>query len=348
MEKFIITMLTLILTALGITGCTTSAKDDASMKINSAPILVTAVDVTKDALNQKIALTGTIQADKEVKVVSETSGKVIRLSVKIGDRIGKGSPIALVDNTLQNASFSAAKAKYYKAKKDLERYESLYKEKNLSESDLEMAKLNLHASEAELAAAQKQLDNTRITSPLNGYVADRYIEEGAVVDPGKEIATVVDLSTLKLRINFNEIDAYRVKTGDRVTVYTDVYPGEQFTGKISAIGYKADEARNFPVEITLPNSSKNPLRAGLTARIEIIPSQANTLIIPRTALSSNFKKPTIFVLNGQKADAREIVTGRENNDFVEVVSGLNLGEKVIVKGINNLKPGSPVQLVKNN
>lgn len=347
MEKLVLAFVMFCLTALGFIGCTSSAQDNSSISKNKAPVMVSVVDASNDQLNQKISLTGTIQAEKEVTVVSETAGKVLRLDAKIGDRISKSSAIAHVDNTLQNSAFAAAKAKYYKAKKDLERFESLYKENNLSESDLEMARLNLHASEAEFAAAKKQMDNTIITAPISGYIADRYIEEGTVVDPGKQIATIVDLTTLKLRINFNELDAYRIKLNDKVKVFTDVYPGVEFIGKVSAIGYKADESRNFPVEIKLPNSTKNPLRSGLTARIEIVPAQTNALLIPRASLSSNFKKPTVFIFNNNKADAREIVTGRENNEYVEVVSGLTAGEKVIVKGINNLKPGAVVQLAQN-
>lgn len=348
MKRIVLSVFVICLTALGIIGCTSSAQDNSSISKNRAPVTVSVVEVSKDALNQKINLTGTIQAEKEVIVVSETSGKILRLDVKIGDRVGKSSAIAHVDNTLQNAAFAAVKAKYYKTKKDLERYENLFSEKNLSESDLEMARLNLHAAEAEYAAAKKQMDNTVITAPFGGYIADRFVEEGTVVDPGKQIATVVDLSTLKLRVNFNELDAYRIKINDKVKVLTDVYPGVEFTGRVSAIGYKADESRNFPVEIKLSNSTKNPLRSGLTARIEMIPSQTNAVIIPRASLSPNFKKPTVFIMNNNKADAREIITGRENNEYVEVVSGLSVGEKVILKGINNLKPGSIVQLSKIN
>ena len=348
MKELVLSVSILCLTALGIIGCTSSAQDDSSINKNKLPVTVSVIEVSKNALNQKINLTGTIQAEHEVTVVSETAGKVIKLDAKIGDRISKSSAIAHVDNTLQNASFAAAKAKYYKAKKDLERYDNLYKEKNLSESDLEMARLNLHASEAEFAAAKKQMENTIITAPINGYIADRFIEEGTVVDPGKQIATIVNLDNLKLRINFNELDAYRIKVNDKVSVYTDVYPGVEFTGRVSAIGYKADDARNFPVEIKFPNNKKNPLRSGLTARIEMTPSQTNAVIVPREALSSNFKKSTVFVLNGNKADAREIVTGRETNEYVEVVNGLSIGEKVIIKGINNLKPGAIVQLAKSN
>lgn len=347
--KYIILTLTLMAAAiLGFEGCTSSAKDDVSFNRNNSTVMVSTEVVSNQSLNRVIKLSGTIQAEREVSVVSETAGKILRLNVNIGDKVGKSTLIAQVDNTMQNASFAAAKSRFFKAKKDLERYENLYKEKNLSESDLEMSRLNLHASEAEYAAAKKQLDNTSITAPINGYVADRFVEEGTVVDPGKQIITIVDLTTMKLRINFNELDAYRIKVNDRVSVYTDVYPGVEFIGKVSAIGYKADEARNFPVEIKLPNSTKNPLRSGLTARIEIIPSQVSAVLVPRAAIASNYKKPTVYVVNGNKADTREIITGRENNDFVEVVSGISAGEKVVVKGINNLKPGALVQFAKSN
>lgn len=298
---------------------------------------VSVVPAAATTIKDGLVIVGTVQANNDITVLSETQGRTIRVFVKTGDRVSAGSPIAQVDDELKQAAFTTAKVNYEKAKKDLQRVESLYKEKNLSESDLENARLAASAAEAQYIVAKRTLSDTKITAPISGIITDRFINTGSMVAPGTPIAGIVDISTLKVKVNLPESDVFKIRAGESVNLFTDVYPGVQFSGKIETISSKADNAHTYPVEIRLSNSGKNPLKAGMFARVEFFSVGNRTaLSVPRTSIISSIRNPQVYVVENNTAKLRDIVVGKQSGNMVEVLSGLKEGESVVVNGQNNL------------
>jgi RND family efflux transporter MFP subunit len=207
----------------------------------------------------------------------------------------------------------------------------------------------MKAAENQLDIARRQLDNTRIKSPIAGTVNARYVDQGTMVQPGKAVANIVDISVLKVRVNVAEREAFQLKPGDRVEVTTDVYPAAAFEGKLDNIASKADEAHTYPVEIVIPNSTKNPLKAGMFARISfksIAPTEA--LTIPRLALIGSIKDAQVYAVRGDSARLCAVVIGKQSADRLEVASGLAEGDTVVVSGQNNLVDRARVQIVNRH
>ena len=219
---------------------------------------------------EEISLVGTVTANNDVNIISETNGRITNVYANVGDYKQAGSVIVQVDDELKKAAYNSALANYEKAKKDFERMQSLLETKSASDAQFDGAKLAFTNAENQYILAKRQLNDTKITTPISGYVTFRPVDVGSYLASGPNatmVANVVDISKLKVRVNVAEKNAFRLKSGDLVEVTTDVYPGVKYFGKIVSVSSKVDDAHTYPVEISVPNKTDKPLKAGMFARI---------------------------------------------------------------------------------
>jgi RND family efflux transporter MFP subunit len=312
--------------------------------INSYPVSVTKAELK--TVSNSLELVGTITGDNDVAVVAEAKGRVLNVYAKIGDYVSKGSTIIQLDGELKDAAFKTAEVNYEKAKKDYERYEALFNEKSIPISRLEAAKLALQAAESQLITARREFTDTKITAPISGVITARSVDVGNYVSSGSVTANIVDISKLKVKLNVAEKDAFKLKAGDNVEITTDVYPGVVFNGKIATISDKGDEAHTYPVEVVLSNSKQNPLKAGMFGRVKFVSLKTtDSIFIPREALVGSIKDAKVFVVDNGIARERKITIGSTYDDMLQVLSGLNNGEVIVINGQNNLKDNFNVDVV---
>ena len=322
-----------------------SASTARNDKMTTFP--VSAVTATKEKIEESLFMVGTITGNNDVAIVSETQGRVTSVFVKIGDQVAAGTAIAQVDDELKQANFKLAEANYEKTRKDLARNEELFKDRTISESQIESSRLALTSAESQYIVAKRQLNDTRIKTPIAGVVTSRTVELGTMVQPGMTVANVVDVSQLKLKLNVAENDAFKLKTRDKVEITTEVYPGVIFDGRIESISSKGDEAHTYPVEIALANNSKNPLKAGMFSRVHFVSVKSHeTVVIPREALIGSIRDSKVYVIESGVAKLRSVVSGYEAGTKVQIISGLKEGEQIVVSGHNNLKDNAAVTIVQ--
>ena len=308
---------------------------------------VTLVPVQKQQLSENLSLTGTITANNDVAVQSETEGRVTKVLVEIGDRVKAGDVLVQVDDELKQANYAAAEVNYEKLKKDLERYQKMYKENSVSDAQLEGARLAYKSAEAQYIVARRQFNDTRIKTPISGIVTSRVVDVGATVQKNTLVVNVVDISTLKVKLNVAEDDAFKLKAGDAVEVTTDVYPGITFSGSIETISAKGDEAHTYPVQIRLANNDTHPLKAGMFGRVAFTSiTSGKVLSIPRETLLGSTKSAQVFVVDNGIAHLRSVIIGSEVGTNLQVLSGLTEGEQVVLSGQNNLKDNVAVTIVQ--
>ena len=325
-------------------GC--EKKEDAKESEMTADVPVSITTVKREKLESTLSLVGNINASADVNVIAETQGTVTAVFVKVGTPVRAGTVLVQVDDEIPRSTKAAAEISYQKAQRDYQRAEDLYQENSISVSQLDASRLAMKGAENQLDIARRQLDNTRIKSPIAGTVNARYVDLGTMVEPGKAVANIVDISILKVRVNVAEREAFQLKPGDHVEISTDVYPGTVFEGKLDNIASKADEAHTYPVEIVVPNSATYPLKAGMFARIafrSIAPTDA--LTIPRLALLGSIKDAQVYAVRGNIARLRTVFIGKQSADRLEVASGLAEGDTVVVSGQNNLVDRARVQIV---
>lgn len=310
---------------------------------------VSVENVAKKNLTSQLSLTGTIYANNDVNVLSETSGRVVAVYAKVGDYKQAGSVLVQVDDELKKAAFISAEANWNKAKSDLERFQKLYQEKSVSDTQLEQVKVGAAMAEANFIVAKRQLEDTKVKTPISGYVTNRPVDVGTMLQGAPQptfVANVVDISRVKVKLNISETDAVILKVGDPVKVIADVYPGVVFSGRVESISNKADEAHTYATEISIANQNAHQLKAGMFVRAEFSSLRnRDIIVVPRSALVGSVKNPQVFVVENGVAKLRNLTIGTESGTDVQVLAGLTVGEVLVVNGQNNLVDNTKVAIL---
>jgi RND family efflux transporter MFP subunit len=307
-------------------------------------VSVLSAPLTKKTVSENLSIAGTVKANNDVKVVSETQGKVINIHMSLGEYVEKGKIIAEIDNVLKEASFLSAKTNYEKAKKDYERYQNLFKGNFVSEAEVENSKNNLALAESQFITAQRELNNTKIIAPISGIIANKNIGAGSYVSNGMEIANIVDISKLKIIVNVGERYILKIKKGDTVSMTMDLYPDYSIEGIVNGKSPKGTDSITFPVEIIILNNKNKPISDGMSIKVNFSFGKKDIKIIPRSALIGSSQDPKVFILEGNTAKIKSIAIGNEYDTDIEVLSGLMDDDKIVVSGQNNLSDNSEVEV----
>lgn len=324
---------------------TRAAQTPDNSMLRQVPVTVATAHVRR--LSEELSLVGTLGANNDVNVTSETTGRIIGVDARIGSFVHEGDVLVRVDDELKQANLSTAEVSFEKAKKDWERYQVLFDKKSITATQYDQARLTYKSAEAQYIIARRQLNDTRIKSPISGYVTARPVDVGTTLQVGTLVANVVDIASFKLRLNVAEQDAFKLKVGDKVSVSTEVYPGVEFTGSISSISAKGDDAHTYPIEIVLPNSSVHPLKAGMFGRVAFTSlSGERTVAVPRQSLIGSVRDPQVYVVRDGRAYLRSVVIGTASADTLGIQEGLHEGDVVVVNGQNNLRDSSAVAVIQ--
>jgi RND family efflux transporter MFP subunit len=326
------------------------ANSEAKAKsVTPRPFAVSVTQVESRELSSSLVLVGTILPNREVTVSSETQGRLRAVANNIGQFKSAGSVLAQVDDELKRTAVQMAEVTLEKARKDLERLKQVQTENAIPEQSIDNAVYAVETAEVQLATARRQLRDARITVPFSGVVSAKFAEVGGMVSPGTPIASIVDISTLKVKLNVSETDVLSMKLGDQVEVTSDVHPGTSIIGRITTIGAKADEAHTYVVEVSIPNRADRPLKAGMFGRVAFnADSRHKSLVIPRTAIVGSVKKPQVFVASNGVVKLRDISTGTEVGTDIEVTGGISQGESIVISGQNNLRDNMAVEVMKSS
>lgn len=354
MKRGIITVILIIVVLGGIAWVLNSnkKKNDAQTALvseGSGAVSVRVAEVKKEPVDLDFSSNGTFAPKQELDFLSENAGRVTQIFVKEGDKVSKGQVLARIDAEIINTDKETAQAALDNAIRDEARYTSSFATGGVTQQQLDQAKLATRNARLRLQGAARRVSDANIKSPINGIVNKKYIEVGAFVTAmGTQLFELVDVSRLKLKVNVNESQVASLKTGGSVKIKSNVFPADDFTGKITFIAPKADATLNFPVEIEVENNHANTLKAGMygTAIFQF-PAQAPAIVIPRGSFVGSVSSNEIFVMeNGNTARIRKVVAGRILGDRVEIIDGLKEGETAIISGQINLVDGSPVTAIK--
>lgn len=319
-------------------------------KINvstSTKVTVSAQKVFRKNMDTKLVLVGSVISNQETQILSQAAGEITDLKFDLGDFKTKGSLLAQVDNKVKNLALETAELNYAKLKEDYTKYKKLYEGNAASETQYRDTKFAAENARIQVDQAKQQLEYTRITAPFSGYITTKAIEKGTYVNVANPVATIVDISKLKISLSVSESDAYALKTGKKVDVSTSQYPEAKYKGTISYISPKSDKSHSYPIEISIENISKYPLKAGTFVTVDIdLKNPTIPLLIPREALVGSLDVAQVYVYENGIANLRKITIGHDYNNYLEVLDGLKENELVITNGQINITDKSNVQLVK--
>lgn len=309
-------------------------------------IPVNTIKVLKTETNDQLIKTGTLVPNLESDIMATAGGKLVAVNFELGSYVQKGATIAQIDNKMLQLKSEASELAKTKFESDYKRNKALLQGDATTEQNVQDIKYNYDNTVNQISQLKQQIQDNSIKAPISGQVVNKKLEAGTYVNPGAVLGSIVDVSTLKADVMISEKDAYSLKQGQTVTVTTDVYPDQKFSGVISFISQKGDATHNYQVQIKLANSGAHPLKAGTYVYVDFArKSNAPLLLIPRSALVESLKNPYVYVVANGKATVRKIVTGREMGDKIEVVDGLSEGDEIVTTGQINLSEGSSVKMI---
>ena len=336
--------------------------------------------VIKGEISESITATGTIEPVTEVEVGTQVSGIIDKIYADYNSVVTKGQLIAEMDRvTLQSevasqrAAYNGAKAEYEYQQKNYERKRGLHEKQLISDTEYEESKYNyakakstFESSEANLAKAKRNLAYATITSPIDGVVISRAVEEGQTVAAGFETPTLftiaADLTQMQVIADVDEADIGGVQEGQRVIFTVDAYPNDTFEGTVTQVRLEATEESNV-VTYEVVISAHNPdlkLKPGLTANITIYTAERRNVVniplkalrfvpdppsgkkrhepedLPQQEISGNDSLKIVWVQDGQEWKPRKVVVGMDNSVNVEICSGLEAGETVAIDRKSNI------------
>lgn len=348
--------LLIILAAALLAGCSNSARETAE---DLRPAGVRVTTVARGDIETIIAATGTIAPRRESFLGPKVSGRIERLCVDEGDRVAHGDPLLQLEQvrfrlSLQEAraACSESRAQLANLKQKLARTRELFDkgvtDKQLLDdmvTDFELARARAEVAAARLERAEVDLRDSTLLAPFSGFIVERRMNTGEIFSgmAGEYVFHLVDTGTVNVEVNIFETKKQYVTLGKQVTVLVDAVPGKAFTGAITVVNQLVDPvSRKFLVKIEIPNPEA-VLEPGMFARVRIPEeSRAGVLTVPSDALIERDGETVVFVAREDVARKCRVQTGLATHERVEITSGLNPGERVIVDGLYAVKDGTPL------
>jgi len=357
MKTKTIVVATLATAAISFVAWSRWKNDKQSAAPEAIPLAVKIEIVKPMEISQTLNVSGTLVGQNEATVIAETNGKVIAVKAQVGNWLAKGQAIVQLENDLKLVALEQAKAQLMaaqtnqeKSQKDLKRYEDLFKEQIATQHDIENARLAARAAEAQLKSAeaglkltQRQYDDAAIKAPLAGRLADRYVNEAAMVMPGDKIGVVVDGRDMKLKASVTEHEVALLHPGQPVELVADALRDVKYSGKVFSVAQKAGNERTYPLEILVQNDKQESLKSGMFARATIQINKANNaIVVPSSVVISEASRNYVFVEENGIARRTEVKLGVQENGKVQIVSGLVAGARLVVSGQQRFANGSRV------
>ncbi|REJ71253.1 MAG: efflux RND transporter periplasmic adaptor subunit [Planctomycetota bacterium] len=336
-------------------------------------VTVEVMPVRTATLEERIELVGSLEAKNEVAVHSRVNGYITALPYDVGDDVAAGRDVVFIDDTEQlervanmeaallvaEAELRASKSEHALAQRTLTRVQGLVesgagteREVDAAEGALDIAAARVELNEARVREAESNLrqakleaNDLKIASPISGKVAQRFVDTGALAQPANPLLVIVDLETIQTAVHIVEKDYDRVQTGQTAVIRVDAFPDRTFHGEVARIAPVIDpETRTALVQVEIPNPD-HLLKPGMHARVGIVfRSKQGSGVVPVDAVVEAGEKPAVFVVSGEppQAELREVRTGINDGDVIEILEGLRTNERIVTLGNRLLRHGQRV------
>ena len=356
LKKIIFTTLGLIAVVGALVGTKIiqfSAMAKAGASMVSPPETVTATTVRADTWPNVISVTGSFAAVQGVTVSAEVAGKVARIAFEAGATVKAGELLVQLDTSTEEAQLRAAEAAAALAQLNFTRARDLRERNTNSPVDLDTADAQAKQAVAQADTIRATIAKKTIRAPFDGRLGIRLVNLGQNLKDGDPICALQTLDPIFINFSLPQQRLAAIAPGASVQVATDAAPGAKFEGKITAISPEVDQAtRNFRVQATIANAAEK-LRAGMFGTvIVLLPDTQNVVAIPAPAVVYAPYGDSVFVIEDRKNEKtgqpekilrqQFVRLGSTRGDFVNVESGLKVGDTIVTAGVFKLRPGMTV------
>ncbi len=305
---------------------------------------VEAATARADTVVDAILATGQIEAMQSIELRPDIEGRLVEIRVREGSPVGRGTPLFKIDDAELRAQVAQIEAERDLARQSLARTRDLLKQKASSQAELERAEATMRSNEAQLELLKVRLDRTVVRAPFGGVMGQRFVSLGDYVTTTTRLAALQTVTPQRAAFQVPERYAEQLKPGQDVTFRVAALPGREFTGKVDFVDPIVQlPGRTIMVKARVPNPRRE-LQAGMFIEARLATAvRPNAVVIPEDAVlplqGSNF----VWVIADAKATRRQVELGVRTSGFVEIISGVEDKEQVVVGGQERLAEGAPVQ-----
>lgn len=327
--------------SLALCSCGSSNSSAPAAKQEEAVHNVEVTTASKSDVPQKSTYSSTVEAYAVNNIAPQTSARIRKINVEIGDFVEKGQVLAEMDRfqldqtalQLQNDSTEYSRIK------------ALYLQGGVSKSDFEAAELGWKVRRKNY---ENILENTILRSPLTGFVSARSYDVGDLYSMSAPLFTVQQVTPVKLLVGISESEYTKVKKGDRIDITVDAIPGRHFEGKVNRLYPTINEATHtFQAEVTVPNADRI-LRPGMYARVTVTFGVNNSIVLPDKAIvkQEGTGQKYVYTVNPDNTvNFVPVELGVHEGFFYEVLGGISEGDVVVVNGASALREGAKVSII---
>ena len=354
-------LLSLILLSGLITSCEGPAEQpDAQVSANQAAqkveatappkrVNVATLTLTPQSLQHKIEFVGKLLPNERVDVHNELAGVVEQVKFEEGEQVSKGLVLAHISTKELRVRRDMAQADFQLAEINYQRNLQLDSKQLIARSILDQSRTQRQLAKYNWDLAEVQLQKSLVKAPISGVVKVRSVEPGEYLKVGMKLSEILNLRKMRVDLDVPELDIAKLQKGQSVKIELYAEPGKLYDGKIHRIGVEADtQTRSFPVEVQMANP-KQRLRSGMLAKVSIdLGISENQVVIPRHAIIEGELEKVVFVASEGKAIRRVIKTGISEDNRIQVISGLQHGELLIVEGQTRLINNEPINITRTD
>jgi len=313
-------------------GC--GSKDEAATSVLSAApqaaIHAAVVEIRTSEAPIRVEVTGQVVPVFQAVLSSRIQGTIDELLVREGTPVVKGQMLVQLDNRDVQAELARATAEVENAKAHLDRIEILHAQDAVSKQEMENAARTYKVAEANRKAALAQLSYTVVKAPFDGVITEKKVEAGELASPGQPLLKMENPRQLRLEATVAEGDLKSVSRGDKISVIIDALDGRLLAGIVGQILPAGDpQTHTFTVKVDLPSAPG--LKTGMFGRFQLDKGTSRTILVPETAVVERGQMTSVFAVGSDRiARLRWIKAGRRLDKQVEILSGVNVGESILL------------------
>ncbi|MBJ7448589.1 MAG: efflux RND transporter periplasmic adaptor subunit [Brevundimonas sp.] len=302
--------------------------------------------VAQRSFSDQIRVLGVARGRRSVNITSSTSELITRVLFTDGQRVAAGTPLVQLQAREEDAGVGEARAQVDQARSMYNRYKTLSDRGFASPMMVEQYETELATAQAALAAAQARQGDRTIRAPFAGVLGLSTVTAGTLVNPGGIIATLDDIDVVRVDFPIPERYLSVLRPGVPITATIDAYGDETFSGRIALIDTRVNEqTRSVTARAEIPNPGGR-IRPGMAVRVAVQQGQRTSVAAPEAAVQYEGEGAFVYRIargeNGSTAQRVEVEAGAVEGGFVEIISGLNAGDRIVASGLNRIQPNAPV------
>ncbi|UFN51011.1 efflux RND transporter periplasmic adaptor subunit [Roseomonas sp. OT10] len=331
---------------LALLGLEPAARATASGNAN-APIGVVVAPVRTGTVAERTESVGTVRARDAVTVTAKVTGMVTAIRFQEGQKVKEGEPLVLLDDAALRAELDQARAMLDDARSQLNRAQRLVAGQSIAEQRVDTLAAVARQAEGRVRQNEAKINELRITAPFAGRVGLKQVSLGALIQPGTAVTTLDDLSRVRVEFSIPEIYVARVHAGSKVTARSAAYGERRFVGQVAVADTRVDTATRTVRLVSEFDNADEALKPGMFLTVELLlEERPDALLIPEEALDPVGDRAFVFVVRDNRAKRVEVALGQRLPGEVEVLRGVAVGEPVVVRGIQRLRPDAPVRVTE--